>query len=200
MITPIPAEGDMSRFENIDGRFVEVPARMVRLKRDAKNCPIPHCTEPTDGKPRLDPNMVVDCLLQKRCWICNDKLGAHKAFLVEPVCAITRTSILPPAHLGCALFTANVRHPDGVTMIYVAKTFEVTKTSMFRMGPSEDHYFRFQSREATAEEIVASIEKVFPELLASVGENVDAQAALNALHSNLLELIQPSMKPRQVAI
>ncbi len=180
---------DVHDFENIDGRFVAVPARMKALRRDGKNCPIPHCAELTDGKPRLDPNSVVDCLLTKSCWVCYAKLGAYKVFLVEPVNGVTRTAGLPPAHLECALFLADVAHSGVVTMLHVTKKFDVLPTNMFRMGEAEDLLFRFQSREATAEEIAASIEKVFPDMLTAAGDNDEAKQALGALRDGLLEMI-----------
>lgn len=193
---------DVHDFENIDGKFVAVPSRMKALQRDGKNCPVPHCAELTDGKPRLDAGSVVDCLLTKRCWVCYTKLGAHKAFVSEPVNAITRLNVLPPAHLECALFLVNVRHPETVTMVYICKKFDVTDRSLFHMGEMEDLLFRFQSREATADEIASSIENVFPELLAGAGQNEKTRAALCELHDGLMEMI-PGMqrvKPRKVKI
>lgn len=40
------------------------------------------------------------------CWICGKTLGAFKAFVIGPMCAINRTSSEPPAHRDCAIFAA----------------------------------------------------------------------------------------------
>lgn len=182
----------------------ELPQRMKRLKTGFNELPVPYAMEATDdtGKPRLDPTIIVDCLLQKRCWVCYDKLGAHKAFLVEPVCAIPRTSVLPPAHLECAMFLADHNHAADVTLVYVTHTFEVMENSLFKIGEPEDMHFRHKGGEAAAEDVAASIEKLFPELLESCGDNAKAKQLICELHNGLMEMI-PGMKtvsPRKVKL
>lgn len=182
---------------------IAIPQRMSRLKTDSRGLPIPYALETTDGsKPKLDPGIVVDCILTKCCWVCRDKLGAHKAFLVEPVCAIPRTSVLPPAHLECALFLADNTHSDDVTLVYVTGSFEVMENSLFKMGEPEDQHFRFKGKNAPAEAVAASIEKLFPELLESCGDNAKAKELICELHNELMEMI-PGMKtvrPRKVKL
>lgn len=181
-----------------------IPQRMSRLKTDFKGLPIPFAMEASDeaGKPKLDPSVIVDCILTKRCWVCNDKLGAHKAFLVEPVCAIPRTSVLPPAHLECVMFLADHQHATDVTLIYVTHTFEVLENSLFKMGDPEDMHFRFKGGEAPAEDVASSIEKLFPELLESCGDNAKAKELICELHNGLMEMIpgMTTMKPRKVKV
>ena len=184
--------------------MISIPQRMKRLKLDFKGLPIAYTMEATDdaGKPKLDPSLVVDCVLTKKCWVCYDKMGAHKAFLVEPVCAIPRTSVLPPAHLECALFLADNTHKEFVTLVYVTHSFEVMENSLFKMGEPEDFHFRLKGEEASAEAVAESIEKLFPELLESCGDNADAKEAICNLHNALMEMI-PGMKtirPRNVKL
>ncbi len=38
----------------------------------------------------------------KWCWICGQPLGANLAFVIGPMCAITRTNSEPPSHQECA--------------------------------------------------------------------------------------------------
>lgn len=40
------------------------------------------------------------------CWVCGGKLGANKAFVIGPMCGVTRTNGEPPSHLECARFSA----------------------------------------------------------------------------------------------
>lgn len=40
------------------------------------------------------------------CWVCGGKLGAHKAFVIGPMCAVNRTSAEPPSHRECAEWSA----------------------------------------------------------------------------------------------
>lgn len=41
-----------------------------------------------------------------RCWVCGGPLGAWRAFLVGPMCAVNRTSAEPPSHRECAEWSA----------------------------------------------------------------------------------------------
>jgi hypothetical protein len=38
----------------------------------------------------------------KLCWVCGEKCGKHLAFVVGPMCTISRTTSEPPCHLDCA--------------------------------------------------------------------------------------------------
>ena len=40
------------------------------------------------------------------CWVCGERLGAHKAFTIGPMCAVNRTSAEPPSHRDCAEWSA----------------------------------------------------------------------------------------------
>ena len=39
---------------------------------------------------------------KKLCWVCGGQLGAHLAFVLGPMCGITRTTVEPANHLECA--------------------------------------------------------------------------------------------------
>lgn len=38
----------------------------------------------------------------KRCWVCGSRLGAYLAFVLGPMCGISRTTVEPPSHRDCA--------------------------------------------------------------------------------------------------
>lgn len=62
-----------------------------------------------DGVPDfrvIGPNKVADAYRNQLCWVCGEKLGSFKAFLIGPMCAINRVSSEPPSHRDCAEFSA----------------------------------------------------------------------------------------------
>lgn len=102
---------EMEGLENIAGKFVFVPPRIKKLKRNAAGYPVPFFVEWIEGAPDfrvVSRGKIEDCVLFKLCWICGDKLGSNKAFVVGPMCAINRTSSEPPSHRECAIFATKV--------------------------------------------------------------------------------------------
>lgn len=245
MNADIPADGDMSNFENIAGKFVEVPARIKRLPRNGSGYPVPYFVSWIEGAPDfrvVDPQKINDALLFQLCWICGQKLGANKAFVVGPMCAINRTSGEPPSHLECALFAVKVcpfmvnpemrrreagmpegaEHPGGimlkrnpgVSLVWVTRSFKpfrvrrnteqgIQEGVLLKMGDPDEMLWFARGREATAEEIAASIESGIPALMEMADkEGPEAVAALRDLQSGLMEMIpgMKSMKPRVVKV
>lgn len=101
----------IGQMENIAGKFVLVPDRIKKLRRNAAGYPVPYFVEWIEGAPDfrvIDSQKIKDCVLFKLCWICGQKLGANKAFVVGPMCAINRTSAEPPSHRECAIFATKV--------------------------------------------------------------------------------------------
>jgi hypothetical protein len=45
-------------------------------------------------------------LQEQRCWICGETLGRQYAFLLGPMCIISRTISEPPSHKECAEYAA----------------------------------------------------------------------------------------------
>lgn len=86
-----------------------MPERIAHLPVDHRGFPVPWFVAWIDGKPDhrvADMKKFWPAINESRCWICGDPLGRHKAFLLGPMCAITRTISEPPAHLECARFAA----------------------------------------------------------------------------------------------
>lgn len=87
----------------------ELPSRIARLPIDHRGFPVPWFVAWIDGKPDhrvADMAKFWPAINESRCWICGDRLGRNKAFLLGPMCAITRTVGEPPAHRDCAEFAA----------------------------------------------------------------------------------------------
>lgn len=133
----------------------EAPPRIARLPVDARGYPVPWFVGWVNGKPdhRLaDQAKLVKAVRDKLCWVCGEKLGVYKAFLLGPMCVVNRVTSEPPSHEECANYSvracpfltrphaarrenalpANVRDAagvmlkgnPGVTALWMAKEFK----------------------------------------------------------------------------
>lgn len=122
----------------------------------------------SDGKPDLryaDPSKRVRAINRNLCWLCGQPVGSFKAFIIGPMCAITRTTSEPPCHRECAEFSViacpflskprmkrnEVNQPEermnapgtllkrnpGVVCLWICKTFKT-----FRTGQGSDWLIR----------------------------------------------------------
>lgn len=86
----------------------ELPARFRSLPIDARGYPIPWfvITMP-DGTRDFriaDSKKRVNAVKHDLCWLCGDKLGNYKCFVIGPMCAVNRNTSEPPCHRECAEF------------------------------------------------------------------------------------------------
>lgn len=87
-----------------------LPARMRDLPVDSRGYPVPRFVEWIDGKPDFRVMSSVhfrDCLRFGLCWLCGDRFGSKRAFVIGPMCAVNRVSSEPPSHRECAVFAAS---------------------------------------------------------------------------------------------
>lgn len=92
----------MSRFENM-------PDRLRSRPQDERGFPVPFFAEWIDGKPDfrvVSPEKMARAVRNDLCWVCGQRLGAFKAFVIGPMCGINRTISDPPSHRECATFSA----------------------------------------------------------------------------------------------
>jgi len=54
----------------------------------------------------VHPSTTLRCHKEHLCWICGKVMGSKKAFVVGPMCVITRTSAEPPSHHSCGVYAA----------------------------------------------------------------------------------------------
>lgn len=86
-----------------------MPARIAALPLDPRGFPVPWFAAWIDGQPHIrvvDNRKVALAVTRNLCFVCGDKLGRHKCFVIGPMCAMTRTTSEPPAHRDCAIFAA----------------------------------------------------------------------------------------------
>ncbi len=87
----------------------EFPARIKRLPLNEQGFPIPWFVAVVDGKADfrlVGEDKLFHALRWNICWICGEPLGAYKAFVIGPMCAINLVSSEPPSHRECAEFSA----------------------------------------------------------------------------------------------
>jgi hypothetical protein len=90
-------------------RDIPMPPRIARLPRDKHGHPVPKFVAWIDGVPDFrisDGRHFYDGLRFDACWICGLHIGATAAFVLGPMCTITRTAPEPPSHVECADYAA----------------------------------------------------------------------------------------------
>lgn len=86
-----------------------LPERMRDLPLDDRGFPTPWFVAWVDGKPEfraMDKSKWSLAIREKLCWVCGKELGQYRAFVIGPMCAITRTTTEPPCHRECAQWSA----------------------------------------------------------------------------------------------
>ena len=86
-----------------------LPGHMAHLPVDKRGFPVPYFVKIVNGEPDhriVEPLAMQQCVRFGKCWLCGRPLGAFKAFVLGPMCAITLTSAEPPSHLECARYAA----------------------------------------------------------------------------------------------
>ena len=86
----------------------KAPERVARLPTDRRGFPVPWFVSWRDGEPDFP---VVDgaklgmAWEGEKCWVCGDRLGAWRSWVVGPMSVIEGASPEPPAHHECAVFS-----------------------------------------------------------------------------------------------
>jgi hypothetical protein len=196
-----------------------LPDRIKALPVDDRGYPVPWFVTwldgdkevfPGHGKPDfriIRPDAIVRAVRGQRCWICGQRMGRYKAFVVGPMCGINRISSEPPSHLNCATFAAiacpflarpHARRRDnnlpedlemagepildnpGVTMVWVTEAFMSVNADdgvLFSMGAPTGVLWFEKGGPATREGVEAAIERGFPKLLKLAEEEGEAAVA-----------------------
>ncbi len=90
-------------------RFPDLPERMKSLPVDHRGFPVPWFVAWQEGKPifpAMDPEKMARAIKYGNCWVCGERLGRFKTYVVGPMCLINRISSEPPSHIQCAEFAA----------------------------------------------------------------------------------------------
>lgn len=195
-----------------DHEGLVIPERIKALPRDKRGYPVPWFVYWDDktGEPLFpvaDADKRVSAVKDRLCYVCGQKLGRYLAFVLGPMCTITRTTAEPAVHVDCGIFSAQacpfLVHPNekrvpnkwgaessghaimrnpGVMAVWTTTTFRVFRDGrggwLISVGdPTEVRWFR-EGRPATRFEILKSIHCGLPALRAIDPGNPAAQEAL----------------------
>lgn len=86
-----------------------LPARMQRLSVDKRGYPVPWFVQWVAGAPNfqiVDPQRFRQAVRFGNCWICGERLGARKTFVLGPLSIFNRITSEPACHYDCARFAA----------------------------------------------------------------------------------------------
>lgn len=85
-----------------------VPPRMRKNRIDARGYPVPWFVWiQEDGTPEfrvIGPDKIYQAIQFELCWLCGERLGQNRTFVIGPMCAVNRTTSEPPCHTECAHF------------------------------------------------------------------------------------------------
>lgn len=173
---------------------IPIPVRMRNLPISPEGFPTPWFVSEVDGKRDFrgfDGLKFANALKKNLCWLCGDKMGVHKVFVIGPMCAITRTTSEPGCHRDCAEYAVAacpfltnprmrrnkvdlpenniagipiMRNP-GVTALWVTRNFRVFHAGngyLLRLGEPEEVKFYSQGRAATREEVLGAMNTGLP--------------------------------------
>lgn len=172
-----------------------MPDRMKLLKRDERGFPVPWFVHWQDDKPDfrvISPGKLGMAYRNGRCWLCGGQMGMHRIYVIGPMCVINRVTSEPASHRDCAEFAAQAcpfltkprmrrnekdmpeaavsapgihldRNP-GCVALYETRTVK-TEGGLFRLGDPDRIDWWAEGRQATREEVLASIDSGYPILL-----------------------------------
>ncbi len=89
--------------------FEDMPSRIAALPLSKLGFPIPYFAEEVNGERDFRVVSAVKMAHAVRndlCWVCGERMGKFKAFVIGPMCGINRTISDPPSHRDCAIFSA----------------------------------------------------------------------------------------------
>jgi hypothetical protein len=142
----------------------------------------------------FDPDRQAICVRHQRCWLCGEPLGKFLVFTIGPMCAVNRASAEPPSHYDCAFYAVQacpflsqprmrrnekdmpenegapgimLKRNPGVTLLWVTRNYKPFKAGrgvLFKVGDPVRVEFYAEGRNATHDEIMASINSGLPHL------------------------------------
>jgi len=134
-----------------------LPARMQKLEVDKRGYPVPWFVQWVKDEPKFNivsPQKFRQAIRFGNCWICGERLGARKTFVLGPLNILNRITSEPASHYDCARFAAQscpflllpkaqarevpegaslppnlIQRNPGVCALWTTKTFKVVAAS-----------------------------------------------------------------------
>jgi hypothetical protein len=165
IVDPCPSLGELRWPNNLRPGLPPLPPRIARLPRH-RGYPVPWFVAWVGGEPEFraaDARKHSLAIDEGRCWVCGSQIGRGvMAFVIGPMCAITRITVEPACHIDCAEWSAlacpflarphmerreggmpegirdpageMIRRNPGVTLIWIAKRFTTIEDPDPRRG------------------------------------------------------------------
>lgn len=141
--------------EALRPELTPLPDRIHRLPV-FRGYPVPWFVPIVNGEPDFrvaDGRKWSTAVRSRWCWVCGEKLGAYLAFVLGPMCGISRSTVEPACHRECALWSIRncpfltrphmkrredglpeeaveapgmpIRRNPGVALLWVTRDFEI---------------------------------------------------------------------------
>jgi hypothetical protein len=140
--------------ETLRPELTPLPERLKALPV-YRGYPVPWFVAWHDGEPEFraaDFRKWAEAVRYRLCWVCGGKLGSYLAFVLGPMCGITRTTSEPACHRECAGWSVLncpflvrphmvrredgmedaadppgclIRRNPGVALVWVSRSFEI---------------------------------------------------------------------------
>jgi hypothetical protein len=168
--------------------------RLKNLPLDDRGYPVPWFVGWIDGKPDFrtaDSEKWLKAVQFNLCWVCGGQMGAHKCFVIGPMCGLNRNTSEPPCHLDCAQWSARncpflsnpnmvrnernlvgdnpggimIKRNPGVTLLWNTKSYRPYNAGngiLITIGEPTSIEFYTEGRKATVNEIHDAIESGCP--------------------------------------
>lgn len=110
-----------SKITELRPELTPLPDRIHRLPV-VRGYPVPWFVSIVNGEPdfRVADGRKWSMAVRSRwCWVCGEKLGAYLAFVLGPMCGITRSTVEPACHRECALWS--IRNCPFLTRPHMAR-------------------------------------------------------------------------------
>jgi hypothetical protein len=182
-----------------------MPDRIRALPRDGFGRPIPwfaHTGIPGRADYRSGARTDM-ALTHKLCWTCGQRLGKNLAFVTGAAGAIWRSSLEPPSHRSCAMWTARacphflqprkryvdgetpVHHDPGVCCVWVSRSYRpvtVDHTERYHFGEPVEVTWLYRGEPATRRDVVLATDKTL-RLLIEIAQDESEEAVLALLQA-----------------
>lgn len=188
---------------------MNIPKHLSHRPRDKNGLPIPWFTvKGKDGE--YTPGMasgykVVKATKEGLCWVCGEKMGRYEIYVQSMAGVIHQFSTEPPAHLDCAVFTAEhcpflVNSGKPIALYTTTDSYVLNREGqpVFILSPPAELKWYHSGRLATRQECIAELEVVMPQILSTAaqsknkGEELMMKQRLARLLANRLPQESPS--------
>lgn len=150
-------------------KLIQPPIQLAARPQNRQGLPLPwFILEEYDNFKKIKTGAVDIAHQTNVCWLCGSPLLGLKAFVCEPIQAITRVTAEPTSHADCAEFVAKMPYTtqyNSITLVWLVRTYRHVygpKGSTFELpNPVETLWFK-KGQVATRGEVLEALHKDLP--------------------------------------